>query len=113
MGAEPAGPVGLATVQTFPPAVSVPCPSAQLKSTVIGIEPAMAMVPDAIAHPIAEKANFLTQVAFIPNLLPKMENQSFEKLLYAGSALAFRLVPCIYISLDACDARMRKSLGTA
>jgi hypothetical protein len=46
-----------------------------------GIVLAMAIVPDAIAQLSAEKASFLTHVAFIPNLLPKMENQSFEKLL--------------------------------
>jgi hypothetical protein len=56
----------------------------------------MAMVPDTTAQPRAEKATFLTQVAFIPNLLPKMENQSFEKLLSVRGALslqAFSLQP--------------------
>jgi hypothetical protein len=71
----------------LPPPALTPWPSLQLKSTLTGIELAMAKVPDAIAQPSAENAIFLTQVAFILNLLPKMENQSFEKLLPIGKAL--------------------------
>jgi hypothetical protein len=73
----------------------------------------MAKVPEAIAHPNAEKVSFLTQVAFIPNLLPKMENQSFEKLLFTERTLSSRLSPCNDISFEACNSvRMRKSPGT-
>jgi hypothetical protein len=79
MGVTPTGPEP--PEHRLPPADLTPWPSLQLKSTLTGIELAMANVPDAIAQPSAENASFLTQVAFIPNLLPKMENQSFEKLL--------------------------------
>jgi hypothetical protein len=75
--------------------------------------PAMATVEDAKAQPKAVRPRFLIQFAFILNLLPKMENQSFEKLLKVRRALSFKLFPYNDISLAACGSvRMRKPLET-
>jgi hypothetical protein len=111
MGIKP----GVATGQIALPPALVPWPSAQLKSTLMPIGPARATLPDATAHPKAEYAIFFTQSAFIPNLLPKMENQSFEKLLTVRRALFFKPFPYNNISFHlplSKAARMRKSLET-
>jgi hypothetical protein len=50
----------------------------------------MATVADAKAQPKAVMPRFLIQFAFILNLLPKMENQSFEKLLKIRRALVLQ-----------------------
>jgi hypothetical protein len=73
----------------------------------------MAKVPDAKAQPKAENAHFLTHVAFIPNLLPKMENQSFETLATIRTTLFVRAFPYHDISYAAYySVRMRKPPGT-
>src|ERR1700691_4370901 len=74
-------------LQRLPPTDLVPWPSEQLKSTLMPMRPAMAIVPDAKAQPKAVRPRFLIKFAFIVNLLPKMENQSFEKLLKVRRAL--------------------------